>query len=289
LFFGLTIAPSRFILIIRSTHPGVLGLLGKGFFMKYFIDFEASQFAEEIISVGCVDEDGRSFYSLVRPRKPRKVTDFITKLTGITRDEILNAPTADEVFTSFFEWLGKEGIQQFLCYGDCDRHFALNTIGGVTDFRAQLALSLIIANLSDFSVDLRKHFKMKRSIGLAKAVSYYRGEEVQQRHNSLDDARYLREIFFASATEIIDECPFDEEIKPAVAVRHTGKRSVCASRDNFEKTFASCGKAADWIAETQLKRKLTIKEKQSISNKISLAIEREKPYNGYTWTRGSAE
>ena len=80
--------------------------------MKYFIDFEASQFAEEIISVGCVDEDGRSFYSLVRPRKPRKVTDFITKLTGITRDEILNAPTADEVFTSFFEWLGKEGIQR---------------------------------------------------------------------------------------------------------------------------------------------------------------------------------
>ena len=53
--------------------------------MRYFIDFEASQFAEEIISVGCVDESGRSFYSLVRPKKPKKVTDFITKLTGITR------------------------------------------------------------------------------------------------------------------------------------------------------------------------------------------------------------
>ena len=256
--------------------------------MKYFIDFEASQFAEEIISVGCVDEDGRSFYSLVRPRKPRKVTDFITKLTGITREEILNAPIADEVFTSFFEWLGKDCVLQFLCYGDCDRRFATNTIGGVSDFRAQLGLSLIIANLSDFSVDLRKHFKMKRTIGLAKAVSYYRGEEVLQRHNSLDDARYLREVYFASLSEVIDACPFKEEVRPAPAVRHTGKRSVCAVRDDFEKTFATCGKAADWIADTQLKRKLTIKEKQNISNKISLAIERAKPYNGYTWTRGSS-
>ena len=217
------------------------------------------------------------------------MTGFITNLTGITRDEVLAAPSADDVFEAFYRWLDKDEAIGFYCYGDCDRRFALNTIAGVRCFDAQLSLSLIIATMSDFSADLRRHFKMKRSIGLAKAVSYYRGEEVQQHHNSLDDARYLREIFFASATEIIDECPFDEEIKPAVAVRHTGKRSVCASRDNFEKTFASCGKAADWIAETQLKRKLTIKEKQSISNKISLAIEREKPYNGYTWTRGSAE
>ena len=255
--------------------------------MKYFIDFEASQFAEEIISVGCVDEDGRSFYSLVRPRKPRKVTEFITKLTGITREEILNAPTADEVFTAFFEWLGKEGVQQFLCYGDCDRRFAQNTIGGVTDFRAQLGLSLIIANLTDFSADLRKHFKMKRSIGLVKALSYYRGEEVVQRHNSLDDARYLREVYAASLGEVIDVCPFPEETPPAPPVRHTGKRSVCASKEGFEKTFATCGKAADWLAETQLKHRLTVKEKQNISNKISLAIEKEKPYSGFLWTRGA--
>ena len=70
--------------------------------MRYFIDFEASQFAEEIISVGCVDESGRSFYSLVRPKKPKKVTDFITKLTGITREEVLAAATADEVFSKLY-------------------------------------------------------------------------------------------------------------------------------------------------------------------------------------------
>ena len=253
--------------------------------MNYFIDFEASQFAEEIISVGCVAENGRSFYSLVRPKKPKKVTEFITKLTGITREELVTAPGADEVFAKLYDWLDKSEAVKFYCYGDCDRRFALNTIASVTDFRAQMALSLIIANIVDFSSELRKHFKMKRSIGLAKAVSYYRGEDVVQRHNSLDDAVYLREVFFGSRSEVIDKCPFEEETPGQSEIIHTGKRSVIALRDNFEITFASCGKAAEWLSQTQLKKKLTVREKQNISNKISLAMERDKPYSGYVWRR----
>ena len=255
--------------------------------MEYFIDFEASQFAEEIISVGCVDENGRSFYSLVRPQKPKKVTEFITKLTGITRAEAVAAPTADEVFAGFFEWLDKSESVRFYCYGDCDRRFALNTICSVVDFRAQTALSLIIANIIDFSVELRRHFKMKRSVGLAKVVSYYRREVVVQQHNSLDDEVCLRDVFSRSRSEVIESCPFEEEMPHPVSVRHTGKHSVIALRGDFEITFASCGKAADWLAQTHLKKKLTVKEKQNISNKISLAVERDKPYSGYTWRRNA--
>lgn len=51
--------------------------------MNYFIDFEATQFSGEIISVGCVREDGETFYVLVQPQKG-KLTPFITNLTGIT-------------------------------------------------------------------------------------------------------------------------------------------------------------------------------------------------------------
>ena len=29
--------------------------------MDYFIDFEATQFSGEIISIGCVDENGKEF------------------------------------------------------------------------------------------------------------------------------------------------------------------------------------------------------------------------------------
>ena len=53
--------------------------------MKYFIDFEATQFSGEIISIGCVDENGRQFYTLVKPAKMSEMTDFIEELTGIHR------------------------------------------------------------------------------------------------------------------------------------------------------------------------------------------------------------
>lgn len=68
--------------------------------MKYFIDFEATQFSMEIISVGCVREDGQTFYALVAP-KEGKITPFITNLTGITAEMVKTAMTPDSVFRSF--------------------------------------------------------------------------------------------------------------------------------------------------------------------------------------------
>lgn len=70
--------------------------------MKYFIDFEATQFSQEIISIGCVREDGKNFYSLIKPKKLSGITDFITSLTGITKDMVREAPNSDEVFKNFF-------------------------------------------------------------------------------------------------------------------------------------------------------------------------------------------
>ena len=55
--------------------------------MKYFIDFEATQFSNEIISVGCVREDGETFYSLVNVQR-NKITPFITDLTGISKNDV---------------------------------------------------------------------------------------------------------------------------------------------------------------------------------------------------------
>lgn len=73
--------------------------------MKYFIDFEATQFSQEIISIGCYREDGEMFYSLVAPHSKNKVTNFITELTGITKEMLANAPTSDEVFCKFSDWV----------------------------------------------------------------------------------------------------------------------------------------------------------------------------------------
>ena len=86
--------------------------------MNYFIDFEATQFTGEIISIGCVDENDRQFYTLVKPEKSEDITGFIIDLTGIGRGELKKAPTADEAFVSLFEWLDKSAPVRFYCYGE---------------------------------------------------------------------------------------------------------------------------------------------------------------------------
>ena len=91
--------------------------------MKYFIDLEATQFSNEIISIGCVREDGETFYSLVNVSK-NKMTNFITELTGITKEDVSTAPSSDEVFTKFYDWLiPDESKVQFFCYGNADLGF----------------------------------------------------------------------------------------------------------------------------------------------------------------------
>ena len=82
--------------------------------MKYFIDFEATQFTNEIIEIGCINEYGDVFHSYIKAKK--KLTSFITNLTGITQDIINEAPSTDEVFENFFEWLNKFNNEEEMCF-----------------------------------------------------------------------------------------------------------------------------------------------------------------------------
>ena len=89
--------------------------------MNYFIDFEATQFSNEIISIGCVNQDGENFASMVYTDK--KITPFITNLTGITDKINKEAPSLDDVFTNFFYWVleHNDGTScRFYCYGSTD-------------------------------------------------------------------------------------------------------------------------------------------------------------------------
>lgn len=51
--------------------------------MNFYIDFEATQPGNEIISIGAVSDDGATFSCLVKP-VASEITPFITELTGIT-------------------------------------------------------------------------------------------------------------------------------------------------------------------------------------------------------------
>jgi inhibitor of KinA sporulation pathway (predicted exonuclease) len=184
--------------------------------MKYFIDFEATQFSNEIISVGCVREDGETFYSLVNVQR-NKITPFITDLTGISKNDVEIAPSSDEVFENLYNWLSQDKSKaQFFCYGNNDIGFIRRNLNKTNSIKAQMALSLIAFNLIDYSKAVIRHFGLIKSIALVKVLAYYRQEEkIEQNHNALEDALFLKEIYEKiDEEEDIVDCPFPGYEKP---------------------------------------------------------------------------
>ena len=135
--------------------------------MNYFIDFEATQFSNEIISIGCVSETDAKFSSMVYTDK--KITSFITNLTGITDGMNKAAPSLDDVFTHFFYWVleHNDGTPcRFFCYGNTDLTFVRKAIKKATSITAQMSLSLIAANLVNYAPTVKNHFGLIKEIAL---------------------------------------------------------------------------------------------------------------------------
>ena len=173
--------------------------------MNYFIDFEATQFSNDIISIGCIDEDGEEFYSLINPGEG-KLTSFITELTGIT-DEMLNeADSLDIILKNFFEYLKKheDGNCVFYCYGNCDIKFIDKAYKKATSFEAKAALGLLHMGLKDYAPTVQMHYGLVKAIGLQKVINHIRGTEAEQHHNALEDAIMLKEVY-----DTIDDQPRD--------------------------------------------------------------------------------
>lgn len=259
--------------------------------MHYFIDFEATEYPEEIISVGCVDENGREFYSLVHPHSIENFTEFISNLTGITEENLQNAPDVDKVFSNFYTWLDKGKNVDFLVYGDCDKIFLKNTLKYAKDFYAQCALGLMRSNLHDFSYDVKKYFMLDRDISLMKIVEYYRKEKVIQNHNALEDALYLREIYENMKNGVIEECPFpDYQINlnlfsNSISENRSNQGKIVAVKGDSYVNFPSYKTAADWILKFLMPKSacVTDKTKSRVCNNIRMSIEKDTTYFGFKW------
>lgn len=254
--------------------------------MNYFIDFEATQHSGEIISVGCVDENGRQFYTCVRPHRRGELTGFITELTGITKADLEAAPTADKAFEDFYDWLDHSEPAHFFCYGNCDKIFIRSTLNYINSFTAQSALSVIAAGLTDFTGEVKRHFGLKREIALIKVIEYYHGEPTVQRHNSLEDAIWLKEIYERNGDEVA-ECPFPEYARDNNQNQQSFKPKVFAERDGERIPFRSFAKAAEWVITTLMPPdiEMTARLKSAVCNRIILAIQRGRKYYGVVWKR----
>ena len=259
--------------------------------MKYYVDFEATQFDQEIISVGCINENGREFYSLVRPHSMRKMTGFITDLTGITSAELRRAPDADEVFERMFDYVDKSENVQFYCYGNCDGRFVKMTMRHVTSFKAQCMLGLIYSSLTDVSPEISEIFRTNQSVSLYKLADYYNVAGVRG-HNALADAKILKQVYEHTRGEVLEECPFPEYVvkkkertEPFHEPEPVSDPHVTASLDGTTYGFASYGKAADWIMSEILpeKAEVTAETKSNISTRIVRAAANCSVYHGYVW------
>lgn len=166
--------------------------------MNFYLDFEATQYSERIISIGCIAENGARFETLVKPVKNEKVNAFITQLTSITNEMLVNAPTADEAFNAFYEFVKNNndgGTPTYYCYGNSDARFIKRTVAGMSDFQAIMFASSIQALLVDYSAVVKSYLST-RGLALKKLVALIRQvDEVEQNHDALDDAMMLKECY----------------------------------------------------------------------------------------------
>lgn len=168
--------------------------------MNIFLDFEATQFGNHLISIGAIAEDGRSFYSLANPgtKNRKKITNFITNLTGITKDMCKDAPDYKALFNKFFDWcftLGDPNLH-FFCYGNCDAVYIEDAHNKVKDeLKAEFITHYMMKNLTDYAPNVKEHLELDSEIKLIKVASFYQNELLKQDHNALDDAKLLKLVY----------------------------------------------------------------------------------------------
>ena len=157
--------------------------------MNFYVDFEALQFSGRIISIGCINDNGDKFYTLSQPSKQgERLTNFITDLTGITNEMLSNAPTANEAFENFYQYVKStcdDTAPQFYCYGNCDGDFLRSTGKYLTSFDARMFCNYVRCNLTDYSSTARSYFPSFETLALKKIYSLIKEDNEPQRNNAL--------------------------------------------------------------------------------------------------------
>lgn len=259
--------------------------------MKYFVDFEATQFSNEIIEIGCVREDGAEFKSYVNAK--RKLTDFIKNLTGISQETIDAAPSSDEVFRNFYQWLKGDTNIEFYCYGNSDIDFVKKNLSKTTDFEAQAALSMIGMALNDYAVEVKRHFGIIKAIGLIKVLAHYRGvESIEQNHDALEDAKFLKEVYDCIQAEgEIEECPFPDyqkkvvkkPIQPKVEVPKEVPYIARIRKNQVVETYTTMDEAVTWVINQSSENQRGEMKPENVAKRVRRASGQNQPYISWKW------
>ncbi len=158
---------------------------------NYFLDFESICFNRggnipgKIIQVGMVSEDGNSeFLSLARPSKNFKINAHCNELTGLTKEEVKNAPYRVDVLKRLASKI--KGPHIVWTWGEADiKH--LEVIEKNTGYKFPL-------NVQDLQEVVCREFGV-RTLGLRTLYVELSGNEPPDIHNALEDAEMLRDVY----------------------------------------------------------------------------------------------
>lgn len=244
--------------------------------MDFFLDFEASQFTQEIIAIGCVSETNEQFYSLVNTK--HRIGNFVKELTGITQEDIDNAPSPDYVFEQFFSWLNETAGSKkvnFICYGNNDTNFAIRTLQNVKhSLFAESALSIISTNTIDYANYVKTYFGLSQNIGLLKIAQFFsQDKQLVQTHNALDDAVMLKFVY--------DNIQNGLDANDEIILDYMTKIERYSSTGELEETYLGLGKAVAWVMNFQ--HMPVDAKKKKVANHIKLASDNNSSYCGFKW------
>lgn len=256
--------------------------------MDIYLDFEATQFKENIIAIGASCTNG-SFDCLVRPPKNDKITKFITKLTGITPEMAKNALSLEEAFLDLWTWVcnvSENNPTFFHVFGNMDKKFLQKAVShcevaGIKTFIENLSESLI-----DDSKKVCQYFHTK-TVGVYKALRYFESDLPEQDHDPLNDAIALKNLMFhINYAKPLEECPFEErqpQIQKEKSITQSINAKISAKRKKKPaQHFETFEKACNWAYEQILIVNPEAK-KTTIEKNIKKAIQQETKYNGYLW------
>lgn len=175
-----------------------------------FFDVEATcienggfNYANEIIEFPVVLVDGKTFdivdefRSYVKPTINPTLSDFCTKLTGITQDIVDTSPIFIDALNQFQEFLGKYSLFQ--------SSTAVFVTDGPFDIRDFVTKQLAHSNISPrpeyFNlpwVNIRKlfktHYRQTQNKNISSMLSHLNMKFEGREHSGLDDARNLANI-----------------------------------------------------------------------------------------------
>ena len=175
---------------------------------KIYIDFEMNMssnktkkdmFDADIIAIGAIKYDTESgeiddFKSLIKPISNLRIYPHIQELTNITQEDILQAPSYEEVMRRFKKWLGEyDKIEGIYTFGNLDF-----TCFNNTDKRSSKKYNhpRFVNNIKDLFIDIKDKYinygiRCMNYVSLKNLLSYANIDFYGDAHDPLYDAYNL--------------------------------------------------------------------------------------------------